>query len=88
MRVIQIIQPFLSLKIRYGNIWFGTEGGVFKYNGTSFTHFTENEGLISNNVRCVIEDKNGNLWFGTDKGVSKYDGKSFRQFTVNQRFII
>ncbi|MCX6312891.1 MAG: hypothetical protein NT084_14805 [Bacteroidetes bacterium] len=33
------------LQDKSGNLWFGTDGGVSKYDGKSFTHFTEKEGL-------------------------------------------
>ena len=74
------------LRDKTGNLWFGTGGGgVSKYDGESFTHFTEKEGLSNNNVRSIIEDKTGNLWFGTDGGgVSKYDGESFTHFTEKE----
>ena len=66
-----------------GNIWFGTNGGgVSKYDGRTFTHFTEKEGLSNNIVWSIIEDSKGSLWFGTNGGgVSKYDGESFIHFT-------
>ena len=73
------------LQDKSGNLWFGTDGGVSKYDGKSFTHFTEKEGLSNNSVRSILEDKSGNLWFGTDGGgVSKYDGKSFTHFTEKE----
>ncbi|MBK6381116.1 MAG: hypothetical protein IPF72_16110 [Chitinophagaceae bacterium] len=28
-----------------GNLWFGTWGGVSKYDGQAFTNYTEKEGL-------------------------------------------
>ncbi len=64
-----------------GNLWFGTYGGVVKFNGKFFTTFTDKEGLVNNNLRSILEDKNGNLWFGTHGGLSKYDGKTFTNFT-------
>lgn len=65
-----------------GNLWFGTTGGVTKYDGKSFTHFTEKEGLGGKLVTSILEDKNGNLWFGSrGGGVTKYDGKSFTYYT-------
>ena len=71
------------LRDKTGNLWFGTYGGgVSKYDGASFTHFTEKEGLSNNTVLSIIEDKTGNLWFGTDGGgLSKYDVESFTHFT-------
>ena len=72
------------LQDKSGNLWFGTSGGVSKYDGKSFTHFTEKEGLSNNIVLSMLEDKSGNLWFGTYGGVSKYDGKSFTHFTEKE----
>ena len=70
------------LEDKSGNLWFGTYGGVSKYDGKSFTHFTEEGGLSNNTVLSILEDKSGNLWFGTDGGgVNKYDGKFFTHFT-------
>ena len=73
------------LEDKSGNLWFGTGGGVSKYDGKSFTQFYRKEGL-SNNLLClsILEDKSGNLWFGTTGGVSKYDGKSFTHFTEKE----
>jgi two-component system, sensor histidine kinase ChiS len=74
------------LEDKSGNLWFGTNGGgVSKYDGESFSHFTENEGLSNNSVWAILEDKSGNLWFGTlGGGVSKYDGENFSHFTENE----
>jgi len=55
------------------------------YNGESFTHFTDKEGLSNNYVNSILEDKRGNLWFGTNGGgVSMYNGESFTHFTDKQ----
>jgi len=69
---------------RDGNLWIGTPGGgVSRYDGKSFTHFSMAEGLTSNNLNCLFEDRSGNLWFGTSgQGLSRYDGKMFTRFTT------
>jgi ligand-binding sensor domain-containing protein/signal transduction histidine kinase len=73
------------LEDKNGNLWFGTWGGVSKYDGKSFTLLTQKEGLGSNAVSSIVEDKSGNLWFGKiNTGVSKYDGKNFTSFTVKE----
>ncbi|MBI4647989.1 MAG: hypothetical protein HY738_15735, partial [Bacteroidia bacterium] len=58
------------LQDKSGNLWFGTGGGVSKYDGKCFTHFTEKQGLSNNIVWSILQDNSGNLWFGTDGGVS------------------
>jgi signal transduction histidine kinase/ligand-binding sensor domain-containing protein len=75
-----------SLMDRFGNIWFGTNGGgVSRYDGKSFNSLTTIQGLGHNNVMCIAEDRMGNLWFGTaGGGVSRYDGKSFCTITTAQ----
>ena len=78
-----------QLQDKSGNIWFCTYGGgVSRYDGKSFTHYTEKEGLSNNRVWSVLQDKNDNLWFGTDGGgVSKFDGKYFTHFTEKEGLI-
>ena len=74
------------LEDKNSNIWFATlGGGVSKYDGYSFTNYTETHGLSNNNVRAMIEDQNGNLWFGTEGGgVSMYNGRFFTHYSENQ----
>lgn len=61
-----------------GIMWFGSNGGgVYRYDGQSFTHFTTVNGLSNNEVRAIIEDTEGNLWFGTGNGLCKYANETF-----------
>ncbi len=60
------------LEDKTGNLWFGTYGGgVSRYDGKSFTNFTDKEGLANNAVLNLLQDKQGNIWFGTRKGLSR-----------------
>jgi ligand-binding sensor domain-containing protein len=54
--------------------------------GQSFNskNYTIKNGLPSNNVYSIKQDKKGFIWATTDKGVVKYDGKNFKLFTVDQ----
>lgn len=45
-------------------------------------NFTTNNGLPSNYVYCIRQDKDGFMWFATNRGIVKYDGASFRTFTL------
>ncbi len=79
------------LEDRHGNLWFTTtDSGVYRYSTgclptgqAAIQQFTTREGLASNGVGAVYEDKAGVIWFATGGGVSRFDGKSFQNFTTN-----
>jgi signal transduction histidine kinase/ligand-binding sensor domain-containing protein/DNA-binding response OmpR family regulator len=78
------------LKDRQGLIWFGTEDGLDKFDGTNFTIYRHKQGdsttLQANEILSVYEDKAGNLWVGTSGGsLSLYDRKkdAFINFPSN-----
>lgn len=66
-----------------GNVWFSISGeGAYRYDGKSFTNFTMKNGLCSNNVGSIIEDRAGNILLGTRKGICIYDGIKFTKYPV------
>ena len=61
-----------------GNMWFGTNGGAYIFDGTSLSNIAENDGLCNNVVNDILEDQQGNIWFATHhQGVCFWDGMSF-----------
>ncbi|MGA2822453.1 MAG: histidine kinase [Bacteroidales bacterium] len=44
-------------------IWFATDAGVVRYDGTTFTNFRKNDGLNSNEIIRIKEDSIGRIWF-------------------------
>jgi len=59
------------LQDRQGLLWFGTVGGLFLYDGSSFTHITPSEGypsFSSSAVESLIEDRDGHIWIGMGIG--------------------
>lgn len=69
---------------RAGNLWIATTwAGVFRTDGDTFTHFSAKDGLASDCVNTIYEDKNGVLWFGTDKGVTRYEHGTFSNFPLH-----
>ena len=42
------------------------------------------QGMLSNCVWSLLEDRDGNLWIGTQNGVSMYNGGSFTHFTKKE----
>ncbi|WP_348797268.1 two-component regulator propeller domain-containing protein [Flavobacterium adhaerens] len=70
------------------NLWVGTqEGGLvlFDRNTQKFKRFTTDDGIPSNTILRLLEDKEGNLWMSTYNGVCRFDNnrKTFRNFSVN-----
>lgn len=66
-----------------GHVWLGTtSGGLCRYDGKNYTCFTVKDGLSSNYVGCLMEDKKGNIWCGGD--VYRYDGRSFTHVIVKE----
>jgi signal transduction histidine kinase/ligand-binding sensor domain-containing protein len=65
---------------RVGYIWFGTHGGLDRYDGhtiTSYRHVPEDSSSISNGwVQSVFEDRENTLWLGTSRGLDKLDRAS------------
>lgn len=47
-----------------------------------FRHLTVDDGLLSNLVSCIMQDKNGFIWMGVQGGVSRYDGVSFTNYKL------
>jgi ligand-binding sensor domain-containing protein len=66
-----------------GNLWLGTDGyGISRYDGETFVHFTEADGLCDNTIYDLMRDSKGNIWIGTFwGGVCKYDGETFTNYT-------
>lgn len=60
--------------------------GVLRGSSAASLHiektFTTTDGLVSDNVLSILEDRDGVMWFGTTEGVSRYDGKDFQTFTT------
>lgn len=60
------------LEDKKGNIWFGTRGKAFIYDGKTYTVISH-DGNPFWNVRSIIEDKKGNIWLGGEHGLWRYD---------------
>ncbi len=68
---------------RDGNLWVGTDAdGVFRVHGNAVDHYARTEGLSSDYVRALFEDREGILWAATSKGVDKFHDPPITTFSV------
>ena len=66
------------LKGRRGEMWLGTAGkGLARYEGEQVTRvYTRADGLVSDQITVLREDRAGTLWIGTRQGLSQFkDGR-------------
>ncbi len=73
-------------KDRSDKMWIGTQDrgiSIYDPSDSTFTHFSQSDGLVRNDVRTIAEDAWGNIWIGTVGGVSKYYGRQFEHISIN-----
>lgn len=62
-----------------GFLWFGTQNGVYKYNGTDFQLFGKMEdslnGLTNGYIEHIYQDEDDFIYFGSTIGLNIYDRK-------------
>jgi signal transduction histidine kinase/ligand-binding sensor domain-containing protein len=72
------------VQTRDGYLWLGTDNGLVRFNGATFTAFTVETGsLRDNEVWAIQEDDEGGLWIGTyGGGLTFYKDGLFKTFTT------
>ena len=76
-----------------GNKWFatgsgsgmfgfgGSGSGISKFDGSTWTTYTSDDGLADDYVTDIATDTDGNVWFATVNGTSKFDGIDWTTYT-------
>lgn len=70
-----------------GNIWIGTDDGLFSFSRGPFTSYGVRDGLSSDKVYAVLEDRSGALWIGTGGGgLNRFKDGVFTAFSKRTDF--
>jgi ligand-binding sensor domain-containing protein/signal transduction histidine kinase len=59
-----------------GYLWFGTSGGLSRFDGYEFTNYGPNEGLPNASVNRLLIARDGSLWIGTRMGLCRFNKES------------
>lgn len=79
---------------KYGFMWFGTQGGLNRYDGSKMIEFRsdpfDDNTIINNLIQTMYYDEaNHEIWIGTYQGVSRFDiaNNAFEHYTVDSHDI-
>ena len=68
-----------------GNLWIGTSGGgLLKRKNGRFYSITLKDGLTSNFITDIYEDRRGVLWICTNRGISRLENDRIEQLTTSE----
>ena len=69
-----------------GTLWIGTRGGgLLRFRSGSIPRFTRENGLLTNTIFQILEDRGGKLWMSTSSGVISADRKELDAATEGSR---
>ena len=70
---------------RDGNLWVGTLGnGLFRIRGNTVEHYGRAEGLSSDTVNDLFEDREGILWATTTNGIDSFRDPQITTFSASE----
>ena len=77
-------KSILFLLFIVNNIWFTPIFISLYAQSLSYTSYTTKDGLPSNTITALFQDKKGYLWIGTNNGLSRYDGVEFINYSTSR----
>lgn len=71
------------LQTRDGYVWVGSEEGLARFDGVTFTVFDHrNSPLPNNRIQALLEAPDGSLWIGTENGLARLNDRQFANFST------
>lgn len=82
-KILSALDEYLSIaRDNQDHLWFVTyRDGVWKYDGTSITHYEVKDHSKNITLFSIYKDRRGDLWLGThENGAYRFNGTSFEKF--------
>ncbi len=70
----------VSLAADDGTLWFGGRTGLTSFRSGRFTNYSTADGLSSNVVRAIYQDREHRIWVGTSDGLNLLEDGHFKIF--------
>jgi signal transduction histidine kinase/ligand-binding sensor domain-containing protein len=68
---------------RHSDVWVGSERGLFKFHDDRIAaHYTTKDGLRSDNITVIHEDRQGTLWIGTPGSLARFEAGKFISYPM------
>ena len=81
------VSGFRVLRDRDGGLWIGTLGaGLAHLHEGRIDHFSQSDGLSSDTVSALFQDREGTIWVGTHAGLDRFRELPVTPFTIRQGF--
>src|ERR1035437_8163541 len=62
------VQINTAFQDKGGFVWFGTNKGLFKFDGINQQHYTAANGLPDEIITAIAQDSSGRIWTGCKNG--------------------
>ena len=79
------VEVYATIFDRDGNLWVATHGkGLFRIHGNVVDHYGRTDGLSSDSVRALFEDKEGIVWAATTNGIDSFRDSRVTTFSASE----
>lgn len=79
------VEVLATIIDRDGNLWVATRGkGLYRIRGDSVDHYGRTDGLSSDNVNLLFEDREGIVWAGTTNGMDSFRDARVTTFSASE----
>ena len=81
----QDLQVGALLRDSQGALWIGTlNAGIYHINQGKVDHFDTADGLSSNTVNALFEDREGDVWVATPGGIDRFHQQLVSEFSLRE----